>query len=64
MQLHWHLKVSTILQSLLPTICVMLCKLKSIQRKVEEKENANWVVSLSLKAFTYSFAKVEIDLKD
>jgi hypothetical protein len=42
----------------------MLCKLKSIQGKVEEKENANWVVSLSLKAFTYSFAKVEIDLKD
>jgi len=28
------------------------------------KKNANWVVSLSLKAFTYSFAKVEIDLKD
>jgi len=42
----------------------MLCKLKSIQGKVEGKKNVNWVVSLSLKAFTYSFAKVEIDLKD
>jgi hypothetical protein len=28
------------------------------------KKNANWVVSLSLKSFTYSFAKVEIDFKD
>jgi hypothetical protein len=39
----------------------------ALQTKINPREsggikNVNWVVSL--KAFTYSFAKVEIDLKD
>jgi Leu/Phe-tRNA-protein transferase len=42
----------------------MLYKLKSMQGQVEGKKNVNWVVSLSLEASTYSFAKVEVDLKD
>ncbi len=31
---------------------------------MEEKENSNWVISLSPEASTYSFAKAEANLKD
>ncbi len=64
MQPHWHLKVSTILRSLLPTICLMFYKLKSMQGQVEEKKNVNWVVSFSPKASTYNFAKAKVELKN
>jgi hypothetical protein len=42
----------------------MFYKLKSMQGQVEGKKNVNWVVSLSLKASTYSFAKAKVELKD
>jgi hypothetical protein len=34
-----------------------------MQGQVEEKKILNWVVSLSPKAFTYNFAKAEVDIK-
>jgi hypothetical protein len=42
----------------------MLCKIKINARAGGGKKNVNWVLSFSLKASAYNFARAEANLKD